>query len=230
MARVWIARIAAADAAPEVAPPWLGPAERERWATLAPARQPGFVASRRLLRDALAQATGVAAGHWRVSAEAGVVPKASRVDDDAARVPAVSIAHRLGWVAVAVGGSDDDAVGVDLECERPTRSDPARRAALVMAGDELARWAALPAHEREPALLRAWVAREAWFKAGGAGTPWDFRRMACEPADATRANVRTWEAGALRVALCAPEPAAAACEGWPDAVGVASALWRVARR
>ncbi len=97
----------------------------------------------------------------------------------------------------------------------------------MMAGDELARWTALPEREREPALLRAWVAREAWFKATGAGAPWDFRRMACEPAEAALANVRVWEAGALRVALCAPEPGAASCDGWPDAAEVRSSLWRV---
>ncbi len=227
MARVWIARVTDADAAHATAPAWLGPGERERWDTLAPARQRAFVASRRLVRAALAQATGVVAEQWQVSAEAGVAPSARRVDGAAGRAPPVSIAHRLGWVAVAVGGTEDAAIGVDIECERPKNGDPARRAALMMAGDELARWTALPEREREPALLRAWVAREAWFKATGAGAPWDFRRMACEPAEAALANVRVWEAGALRVALCAPEPGAASCDGWPDAAEVRSSLWRV---
>ena len=86
------------------------------------------------------------------------------------------------------------------------------------------------ASEREAALLRAWVAREAWFKAAGAGAPWDFRRLDCEPCDAADANVRVWESRTLRVALCARDGgalAAASCGAWPRASDVRSSTWRV---
>lgn len=229
MARVWIARVADADGPHDAAPAWLGADERERWATLPPPRRRAFVASRRLLRDGLALATGLPAAAWQVSAAAGVAPVARRADGAGGRVPPVSLAHRLDWVAVAVGDERDAAVGVDLECERALRGDVGQRAALVMAGDELARWRALPELERAPALLRAWVVREAWFKAG-ADAPWDFRRMACEPAAAGSANVRVWEAGPLQVALCCADPAAATCDGWPAAAEPRSSLWRAGER
>ena len=53
----------------------------------------------------------------------------------------------------------------------------------MLTADEIAHWRRLPEAEREPALLCAWVAKEAWYKAVPAGTaPWDFRsscRMKC---------------------------------------------------
>jgi phosphopantetheinyl transferase len=229
IARVRLARVRGDDGH-DAAPAWLGADERVRWATLAPPRRPAFVASRRLLRELLAQATDVPAGLWKVGAAAGAAPVAARLDLPAERAPPVSVAHRLDWVAAAVGGADDGAVGVDIECDRPTRGDPAGRAALVMAGDELAHWSALPEDRREAALLCAWVAREAWFKATGPGAPWDFRRLACEPADAARANVQVWAAGALHVALSADAAAAATCAGWPDPAAPRASLWRVTRR
>jgi phosphopantetheinyl transferase len=208
----------------------MGAGERQRWTASTGAGRRAFVASRRLLRELLAEATGLAADGWQVSAEAGSAPLASRLDSERAAAPQVSIAHRLGWVAVAVGTPDGGPVGVDIECERVARSDPAERAALVMPCGELARWHALAAGRREAALLDAWVAREAWFKAAGGGAPWDFRRLAVEPADAADANVRLWASGGVHVALCARDAAAlaaAACEGWPGAAAVRSSTWRV---
>ena len=228
--RVWIARVFDDDASHAGAPDWMSAGEQRRWTSLTGAGRRAFVASRRLLRDALAEATGLAADRWQVSAEAGSAPLASRLDSERDVAPQVSIAHCPGWVAVAVGGDDGGAIGVDIECDRPSRSDPADRAALVMQGAELARWQALAASEREAALLRAWVAREAWFKAAGAGAPWDFRRLACEPCDAADANVRVWESGTLHVALCARDAgalAAASCGGWPQGSDVRSSTWRV---
>jgi hypothetical protein len=78
--------------------------------------------------------------------------------------------------------------------------------------------------------MRAWVAREAWFKAAGVGAPWDFRQLdgaACAPREA---NVRLWEVGDLRVALSARDAdalAAASCEGWPDAARADASSWCV---
>jgi phosphopantetheinyl transferase len=228
--RVWIARVFDDNGSHAGAPGWMSAGERQRWSSLTDAGRRAFVASRRLLRDALAEATGLPADGWQVSAEAGSAPLASRLDSERGVAPQVSIAHCHGWVAVAVGADDGGAIGVDIECDRPPRSDPAERAPLVMQGDELKRWQALAASEREAALLRAWVAREAWFKAAGAGAPWDFRRLACEPCDAADANVRLWESGTLRVALCARDAgalAAASCVGWPQALDVRESSRRV---
>jgi phosphopantetheinyl transferase len=210
---------------------WMSASERQRCAALARARRPAFVASRRLLRRALAQATGLAEAGWQVTAEAGVAPRAGRPELASGLAPQVSIAHRLGWVAVAVGPAEGGPIGVDLECDRPGHGDPAGRAALAMPADELATWLTLERIRREPALLGAWVAREAWFKAAGGGAPWDFRRLACAPCEAALANVRIWEAGDVHVALCARDAgalSAATCDGWADGADVRASSWRVA--
>ena len=228
--RVWIARVLDDNGSHAGAPGWMSAGEQQRWSSLTDAGRRAFVASRRLLRDALAEATGLPADGWQVSAEAGSAPLASRLDSERGVAPPISIAHCPGWVAVAVGADDGGAIGVDIECDRPSRSDPADRAPLVMQGEELVRWQALAASECEAALLRAWVAREAWFKAAGAGAPWDFRRLVCEPCDAADANVRVWESGTLHVALCARDAgalAAASCVGWPQASDVRESSWRV---
>ena len=223
-----IARVAQDDHAD--APYWMGAEERERWATLRPANRAAFVASRRLLRDTLAAATGLSADGWLVSAEAGIAPVARRIGLARDAAPPVSIAHGLGWVAVAVGPVGGGAIGVDIECGDFAPADLAERAALVMSGDELARWHALDAAERAPTLMRAWVARESWFKAAGAGAPWDFRQLDCAACAPPEANVRSWEVDDLRVALSARDAAAlaaASCEGWPEPEGVAASWWCV---
>ena len=230
MLRVHIARLD--DVVPidagGAAPSWLGGSERAHWSALGAARRREFVAGRRLLRDALAQATGIGVERWEASAAPDAAPVATRVDDASAAVPQASIAHRLGWVAVATGPAAGGAIGVDIERVRAPRSDPAERAALMLPADDLARWQALPPGEREPALMRAWVARESWFKAQPAGAAWDFRRLACEPCESARANVRLWESGVMWIALCARDASAleaATCEGWP--ASPASSSWQV---
>jgi len=226
--RLAVARVAAPAGAGDVPmPAWLGGSERRRWASLAPAARHAFVASRALLRELLHSATGVPAAAWDVSAEAGGAPVAR--SPAAAGVVHVSLSHRLGWVAAAVGPA---AVGVDVECDRPARSDPDERAALMLSPEESTEWHAVPADGREAALLARWTAKEAWFKAcPPQAAPWDFRRVrasACGPAGA-RANVRTWRAAPLHVALCCADPRALAqarCEGLP-ATGD-EAAWHVA--
>lgn len=226
--RVRIARLASDDGAPQAPPAWMGAAEQQRWRASTLAGRRAFVASRRLLRDVLAEATGLSAEGWQVSAQAGSAPRASRPDGERATLPQLSIAHRLDWVAVAVGAPEGGPIGVDIECLRPARSDPADRAALTLPGDERVRWRALDDAEREAALLRGWVAREAWFKAAGAGAPWDFRRIASERCDAAQANVRIWEAGDLCVAVCACAAlAGVTCEGWPPGAVARPSCWRV---
>jgi len=226
--RLAVARVAAPAGAGDVPmPAWLGGSERRRWASLAPAARHAFVASRALLRELLQSATGVPAANWDVSAEAGVAPVART--SAASGIVHASLSHRLGWVAAAVA---DVAVGVDVECDRPARSDPGERAALMLSPDELIEWRSVAADAREDALLARWTAKEAWYKACPPdAAPWDFRRVhasACTPADA-RANVRTWRAAPVHVALCCADPRALAgvrCEGLPP-VGD-EAAWHVA--
>jgi len=216
-------------------PAWLGDDERRRLATLAgPARQ-AFLASRALTRQLLADSTGLDAARWHLSAPAGRGAEASLFEDDAGpelaqALPRVSLAHRLGWVVAAVADGD---VGVDIECERPVRSAAIERASLMLTSDEIAHWRRLPEAEREPALLCAWVAKEAWYKAVPAGTaPWDFRRVAARPSTPEEANVRVWSARPLWVALCRDDSAAlmaVRCDGLPEGATVEESWWRVHR-
>ena len=210
------------------APGWMGDSERRRWPALPPAARREFAASRALLRQLLEDSSGLAATAWDVSAEADSppVPTATGVPPGGFHA---SLSHRLGWVAAAIAGS---AVGIDIECERPPRSDPGERARLMLSQPELARWHALPDHERDGALLTHWTLKEAWFKAHSPeASAWDFRRVvasACEPA---HANARAWTAPPLHVALCCGDPAAlaaAACVGLDEA-RAHSSFWRVER-
>ena len=214
-------------AAGERSPPtWLGASERRRWQQIGPRARAGFVASRALLRGLLQSATGVPAAAWDVSAEPGVAPVAS--SSGTARGVRVSLSHRLGWVAAAVA---DVAVGVDVECDRPVRSDPGERAELMLSPGELIEWRAMAAGEREAALLARWTAKEAWFKScPPQAAPWDFRRVHASPRApaGAGANVRTWRATPVHVALCCGDAVALAgarCDGLPTIVAEAS--WHV---
>jgi 4'-phosphopantetheinyl transferase EntD len=208
-------------------------AERARWTALAPSGRAAFVASRLLMRSLLERTTGVAQGKWTLSAQPGRAPIALRqagipgFEDDC--LPSISMSHRLGWVCAATGRGS---LGVDIEVERPPRSDLAERAALMLAPEELSMWNGLAAHARESALLIFWTVKEAWFKASPPETaPWDFRRViarACVPA---RANVRAWSAAPVHVAVCCPcasDLFDAPCEGLATAA-VTSSFWNVGR-
>ena len=206
---------------------WAGESERRRWHTLSPSARRGFVASRRLLRDLLQAVTGVRGEDWEVSAEPGTAPVPRPLHGDVPRLVA-SLSHRLGWVAAAVA---DRSVGIDIECDRPARSDPAERAALMLAAGELADWRTLPEEVRESALLARWTAKEAWFKASPPGdAPWDFRQVVARTCAPEAANVRLWHAPPLHVAVCCPDAGALAavrCDGLPDVAK--STCWHVER-
>lgn len=228
MLRVAVARTDDRPGGGEAPPAWMGEQERRRWTSLPATARRDFVASRGLLRELLCEATGLPIDAWDVSALAGRAPVAHTLLGDATEAPRASLSHRLGWVAAAVA---DAPVGVDVERGRPSRSDPADRAALMLAACELSDWQALPDARREPALLTAWTAKEAWFKSRPAGdAPWDFRRVvarACEPA---QANVRVWESASLHVALCFADAQALAladCEGLARA-STTSSFWHIA--
>ena len=72
-----------------------------------------------------------------------------------------------GLIALAT----DQPVGVDLECRKPSHTaDWARLMAGTIFGDaELSRWQAQPHGQQAMAVLDAWVAKEAIFKAIGTG-------------------------------------------------------------
>ncbi len=221
-------------------PSWLGDSGRERWPALPLSARPAFLASRLLTRRLLAAATGLPMSRWQVSAQSNAAPLASLCDEgrrlgdaDAlahVSLPCASLAHRLGWVAAAVidGG---DSVGVDLEFERPPRSEAGERAALMLADSELEEWRLLPEPARAPALLRSWVAKEAWFKASPAGdAAWDFRRVVARASAPARANVRVWRSAALHVGLCCGDAdalARVACDGLPADQPADSSFWHV---
>ncbi len=214
-------------------PATFGDAERARWTALTPSGRAAFVASRLLTRSLLEHATGIAQSRWTLSAVPGRAPLA-RSHADIADLQedcplSISLSHRLGWVCAATGRG---ALGVDIEVERPSRSDLAERAALMLAPDELPAWCGLAPRERERALLTRWTAKEAWFKASPPdAAPWDFRHVvarACAPA---QANVRTWRSPPLHVAVCCTDAqalAGAVCEGL-SAAAATSSYWHVAR-
>lgn len=229
MLRIAVGRVPAEPPAGN-APAGLGHDERRRWAALSCASRCEFAASRALLRDLLQAATGVRAEHWDVSARAGTAPLA-RADDTVEPGIAlhVSLSHRLGWVAAAVAGVP---VGMDVECDRAPRSDPAERAALMLAPSELADWGVLAAEERESGLLARWTAKEAWFKASPPqAAAWDFRHVVASACSPAKANVRTWRSPPLHVAVCCADAQALAsvvCEGLPTAA-IDCSFWHVAR-
>ena len=227
MLRVAVARVIEATPGGAGMPAWLGGSERQRWTQLAPGQRAPFAASRALLRELLQAATGVPADAWDVSAQAGGAPTAHAASGPAIHV---SLSHRLGWVAAAVA---DAPIGVDIEHERPPRSDPSERAALMLSPDERLAWDGLAPDARESALLAHWTAKEAWFKASPPeAAPWDFRRISARAcvSDSGQANVRTWSASPLHVALCCADARAlseAHCDGLaPDA---ATSSWFVHR-
>jgi len=228
MLRLAVARIPEpAAAGGDAAPGWMGAAERQRWIVLAAAARREFAASRALLRGLLRAVTGIADGAWDVSAEPGTAPRARALEGDIAMdAMHVSISHRLGWVAAAVSATP---VGIDIECERPARSDAGERAALMLSPGEMAAWHALAPADRASALLTRWTAKEAWFKASPPESPpWDFRRIAAQACAPAHANVRTWSALPLHVALyCADARALAAaeCDGLPGTAN--TSFWQV---
>ena len=72
-----------------------------------------------------------------------------------------------GLIAVTCQGR----IGIDLEVGKPTQDAAWARlmAGTIFAPEELDRWYALPEHRATAAILDAWVAKEAIFKAAGTG-------------------------------------------------------------
>jgi phosphopantetheinyl transferase len=125
-----------------------------------PLRRQQFVASRRLLRDQLAVATGVPAARWRITAEANGRPVV--VGPGRKAGPDVSLSHSGSRVAAAVARKGR--IGVDLETAREGRPFQAMAEAALSPAEQ-----DLVARHGEPAFLRFWTLREAIGKAKGGG-------------------------------------------------------------
>lgn len=106
-----------------------------------------------------------------------------------------------GLIAISRRGP----VGIDLEVAKPTQAaDWARlMAGTIFAADELVRWQQLPEPQLAAAVLDAWVAKEAVFKAIGTGIG-DRLRHCVLPAELPRA-VLSWSGGPTVCQLVAPE-------------------------
>lgn len=193
--------VAAATGAVEL----LDDAERERLSRLRhPADRLRFVAGRVLVRELVAERTGVAArlvalrvdgrGRPRVVAPTGA--------------PDVSISHARGVVAVAIatGGR----VGIDLEA-RPADADRPALERVALAPEERRRAQRLRPEVRAERALRAWAVKEAYGKLTGRG-------IALAPDELTVARVagRPVALRTLRLGI-AGEPFRLAVAAWSPA-------------
>jgi 4'-phosphopantetheinyl transferase len=77
---------------------------------------------------------------------------------------AFNLSHSGGFCALALGRFSR--IGVDIEALRPTVGDLAKS---VFSSREAARYVIFPAADRMRVFFRAWVAKEAYLKATGAG-------------------------------------------------------------
>ena len=142
----------------------LDPAERARWESFRRAEDRARYATGRWL---LKRLVGRLTGATTVALDA-TCPKCGRAHGVPRAVGheglRLSISHSGDRVLAAASRVE---VGVDIELLRPVDHDALARE--VLSGEERERYAALPAAERNDALLRAWVRKEALLKATGRG-------------------------------------------------------------
>ncbi len=119
-----------------------------------------FVVSRSITRMLLARHCGLSASVLDLRKDARGKPYL----EGAPRPIAFNVSHGGGFCALAVG--DVECVGVDIEAVPSSADDLAES---VFSSGEARQFAALPAAARLPALIRAWVAKEAYLKATGEG-------------------------------------------------------------
>ena len=119
----------------------------------------------------------------------------------------VGWSHSAGRLLLA--HADAGRVGVDIEAAA-RRTDPLRVARRYFAADELARLHALDEHQRVPAFLRLWCAKEAVLKAHGHGLAFGLHRLALDVAGEhprlLRCDPALGDAGDWRLLALAPEP------------------------
>lgn len=157
------------DAAPDALEPfasWLSSGESARLERFRFEKdRAAFLASRVLLRQTLADATGHPAASFRFSTDAhGIKPRlVAPVDVQALHF---SLTHTDGLVACAVTWTGE--VGIDAEpWARPTRVDAL--APRVLSPREVDAIATLAPDARTHRFLEYWTIKEAWLKAMGTG-------------------------------------------------------------
>ena len=116
--------------------------------------------ARAMLRRMLVHVTGIPRLGWTFDAEFSGRPIARNLSCD--RVPAISLSHSGGWVAVAV--SDVGPVGIDVEVHRPRRNFD-RIAAAAFGPEEQC----VVAADGAAGFYRIWTLKEAMAKASGMG-------------------------------------------------------------
>ena len=130
-----------------------------------------FVASRALLREALAEATGIEAREWHFTRDH--LGRPSVAPGHGLPAMRISLTHAAGAVAVAVAPEHE--VGVDLE---PLTAAPQALAATVACTEPERRWlqtlAAVDERVAARAALALWTQKEAYAKMRGFGTELDF--------------------------------------------------------
>ncbi len=129
-----------------------------------------FVVCRGCLRQLLGSATERAASDIRFRYERWGKPQL--VSDV---IPALhfNVSHSSDWALIALSRSP---VGIDLEV--PTGRVQYRSiVSQVLSPSEQAGWDALPASEREAAIMRLWVCKEALLKAMGLGIAEGLRQV-----------------------------------------------------
>ncbi|HEX3135814.1 MAG TPA: 4'-phosphopantetheinyl transferase superfamily protein [Planctomycetota bacterium] len=146
-----------------VRPELLDERERTRGARLrTPELQSTYLAAHTALRQVLGWYLARDPATLRFTIDAHGKP---RLDDSAVRF---NLSHASAAALVAVGTADH--LGVDLEYLDRLR-DGEQLAERMLAPVELVAFHALPAAERDVALLRTWTRKEAVLKALGVGLP-----------------------------------------------------------
>jgi 4'-phosphopantetheinyl transferase len=190
-AEVWWAR--RQDAAPGLAG-LLDQAERERWAAFRrDADRERFLVGCALAKAVVAAGTGREPAWVRFDRACRQCGRPHGKPAVVGGGPELSVTHSGDLVAVAVAAAP---VGVDVEQldgrpRAPGGGDPAALARMVLAEDERAALAAVPADGRVRAFLVAWTRKEAVTKAQGDGLRVPFGDVIVA-ADAAGPRLAAW--------------------------------------
>ncbi len=125
--------------------------------------------ARGLLREMLGERMGCAPSEITFEVAPGGKPRLAGGEEIA-----FSLSHSRGLVAIALGADPGARIGIDVE-SADRRFDVDAFCEHVLHPAESARIRALPQVERQPALLRLLIAKEAYVKALGCGFRLDPR-------------------------------------------------------
>ena len=129
-----------------------------------------FVVCRGTLRQLLGLALQRDPAHIRFGYEALGKPY---VEQESVTAVHFNVTHSGDWALIALANWP---VGVDLEIPS-TRVRYASIASQLLSRDEQAAWDAIPAPDREEALVRLWVSKESILKAMGLGIAEGLRQI-----------------------------------------------------